>query len=394
MQIAKGYGIIYAMELPEANKILRSVKTAMAVDGFRVPQAAETDGLLMLLGKLDGEKYLAPKIKRAQGLDALPQRRKAERVIAFFRALNLFKDGIRAPVSLFTLTIINKTLFGDLEEQAGKLRDRAAELDGNAFTDPKYIQGSLRAITQKMNAIDSAPIIGKDDFAGYISHYTRELVILHPFDIESEFTVRLFIMLFCKLKGFGLSLYRTTPDSLRAATNTAFLTDDVTPLYNVLLTCLTYEQTTVTTPQRAQKTRREINGKPQKSVTVSTPPPEEIVTVKQKALENRAAKKDNSATDDILKRAIRLQQKISKLNEQLTRLIQPLDDTANSVKKQPKDAQIAARQKPLQKSPNGNNAPIEPKQKEVGNNQTQTEKPDFDVVTLKPEPDIKNTSER
>lgn len=350
-----------AMELHEANKILRTVKTALSADGVKLPPSAETDGLMMLLDKLNPEKFLAPKIKHAKTLDVNSAAfNRSYAYLAFFRALLALKTGISDSVTAMSVMLLHKTVCGDLDEEAGKPRTVEFFTSGSAHTDPKYISGSLKSIVSKMNDIGSAPTISKEDFAGYLSHYMRELIIMHPFERGSEFTVRLFVALFCKLKGFSLCFYRCPPSAIKTAEDQAFATDDVTPLYKLLINCLSYERT-ATVPQQKQipRTRREINNRDFRRVsrveTAAAKPfeqknaakPADIADEKSESSNKRtkpdekrantqgkkngkpSAKPRGKSDDDVLKRAIRLQQKISKLNEQLTELIQPLDKSDN-----------------------------------------------------------------
>lgn len=315
--------IIYVMELHEANRILRSVKAALYADGVKLPPSAETDGLMMLLGKLDQNKFLMPKIRHARTL--APQSTAYARsyaYIAFFRALTALTNNIQDPVTSLSCMLLHKNICGDIDADAGKPRGTEATTDGNAHTDPKYISGSLKSIIAKMNDIESAPTIGREDFAGYLTHYMRELIILHPFERGSEFTVRIFMMLFCKLKGFSLCFYRAPAAQIRQAEKAAFISDDVSPLYKLLLTCLSYEHTVAIPKQKPSvKTRRELASKTR--VSPDTDSQSEIDAVKLKALE----KPDAEADGEVLKRAIKLQQKISKLNEQLTELMSQTEKT-------------------------------------------------------------------
>ena len=167
------------MELHEANRILRSVKTALAADGVKLPPAAETDGLMMLLGRTDGEKFLAPKIRhaRTQG-----NKKRLGAYLAFYRALMAYVNGIPDPATTVSFAMLNRSLFGDVESGVGRMRQSEFIENGSAHTDPKYINGSIKSIITKMNELQSSPMIGKEDFAGYLTHYMRELIILHPFD--------------------------------------------------------------------------------------------------------------------------------------------------------------------------------------------------------------------
>ena len=316
------------MELYEANRILYSVKTAISADGYKLPSSAETDGLLMLLGKLDIEKYLAPKVKHARAQDkSSAAYNRSCKLIYFFRALKAVESGLPNPVTVISLTMLHKAITGDLSDDAGKLRAIDMSTEGNAHTDPKYIGGSLKAIIAKMNEIAGAPMTAKDDFAGYLSHYMRELVILHPFERGSEFTVRVFILLFSKLKGFSLGYHRATPPVIRAAEQKAFATDNVAPLFSMFTDCLSYDhksqQQEQSTP--APRTRREVAKdlcRPSRAEQPTPPPqPQQPVAAAKKPLK----KQKDAPSDDVIRRAVRLQQKISKLNEQLTELIKPLD---------------------------------------------------------------------
>ncbi|MDE7464489.1 MAG: hypothetical protein K2M48_05615, partial [Clostridiales bacterium] len=168
------------MELHEANRILRSVKAALAADGVKLPPSAETDGLMMLLGRVDGEKFLVPKIKHARAAAASSSTRKrAAAYLSFFRALMAHTNGIPDPATTVSFTMLNRTLFGDLEDAAGRTRQSEYIENGSAHTDAKYITGSIKSIVAKMNDIQSSPNISKQDFAGYLTHYMRELIILH-----------------------------------------------------------------------------------------------------------------------------------------------------------------------------------------------------------------------
>ena len=309
------------MELYEANRILRAVKAAISADGYKLPSSAETDGLLMLLGKLDMEKYLAPKIKhvRAQAKSSSSYSRSCK-LIYFFRALKAVEKGLPDPVTAVSVNMLHKQIAGDINGDAGRLRTVESETDGNAHTDPKYISGSVKSIITKMNDIPAAPISAKDDFAGYLSHYMRELIILHPFEYCSEFTVRIFILMFCKMKGFSLGYHRTTPPMIKAAEQKAFTMDDVTPLYSMFIECLSYDHKTTkpdTQQAAAPRTRREM--------AKDLCRPSRKNNVKASAQSEPAKKQKDASDDEIIRRAVRLQQKISKLNEQLTELIKPLD---------------------------------------------------------------------
>ena len=312
------------MELHEANRILLATKAAFAADGYKLPSNAETDGLMMLLGRLDVNKFLAPKIKRARSYEkASAAFDRAAKFVAFFRSLDAVMHGLPdAPVTAVTLTLLNKTLWGDLDDGAGKVRAKEAVEDGSAHTDPKYISGSLKAILLKMNEIVPSPQTSKDDFAGYLSHYMRELIILHPFEVGSTATIRIFAILFGKLKGFSLALNRVPPSAIKTAETSAFVADDVTPLFKLFSECLSYDHKTITAVP-SPRTRREVA----KDLTRPTKAPKPSQPAK-KAQKTSAKKRKTEDIDknDVLKRAVRLQQKISKLNEQLTELIQPLEN--------------------------------------------------------------------
>lgn len=301
------------MELYEANRILRTAKTAICADDYKLPSAAETDGLLMLLGKLDAGKYLTPKIKHTLSLSGTARERENKRIV-FFRALTLMTTELPDPVTVTSLLLVHRALAGDVIPDAGKLRTAPAATDGNAHTDPKYISGSLKSIISKMNEIGSAPNVAKEDFAGYLSHYMRELIILRPFDSFSDFTVRIFLAMFCKNKGYVLGLYRTTPQAIKGAENQAFTTDDIAPLYTVLTDCLMYEKKTASAPPRTPRTKREAAKdltRPSRAKPTHRSP---------------APPHGKELNDDIIRRAVKLQQKISRLNEQLAELIKPLEN--------------------------------------------------------------------
>ncbi len=291
------------MELREASKILQTVKSALAADGYKIPPAVETDGMLMLLNKVDCEKYLTSKIKQARSsVKNAAAFKRAYTPVLFFRALETLRDGI-ANVTTLSLTLINKNLCGDVFPDAGKLRENEKLTNGNEHTDPKYISGSLKSLIAKMNETTPAPETDKEDFASYLTHYMRELIIMHPFEHDSPLSIRLFASAFSRIKGFSLNYNKVPPPQIKSSENDAFFTDDVTPLYIMLSGCLTYDH--LAPPKKQQRTKRETTEN----------------------IERRPKSIANEIMDKVkLRRAVRLQQKISRLNDQLTEIVAEKSD--------------------------------------------------------------------
>ncbi len=291
------------MELREASKILQTVKSALAADGYKIPPAVETDGMLMLLNKVDCEKYLTSKIKQARSyVKNAAAFKRAYTPVLFFRALETLRDGI-ANVTTLSLTLINKNLCGDVFPDAGKLRENEKFTNGNEHTDPKYISGSLKSLIAKMNETMPAPETDKEDFASYLTHYMRELIIMHPFEHDSPLSIRLFASAFSRIKGFSLNYNKVPPPQIKSSENDAFFTDDVTPLYIMLSGCLTYDH--LAPPKKQQRTKRETTEN----------------------IERRPKSVANEIMDKVkLRRAVRLQQKISRLNDQLTEIVAEKSD--------------------------------------------------------------------
>ena len=291
------------MELREASKILQTVKSALAADGYKIPPAVETDGMLMLLNKFYCEKYLTSKIKQARSsVKHAAAFKRADTPVLFFRALETLRDGI-ANVTTLSLTLINKNLCGDVFPDAGKLRENEKFTNGNEHTDPKYISGSLKSLIAKMNETTPAPETDKEDFASYLTHYMRELIIMHPFEHDSPLSIRLFASAFSRIKGFSLNYNKVPPPQIKSSENDAFFTDDVTPLYIMLSGCLTYDH--LAPPKKQQRTKRETTEN----------------------IERRPKSIANEIMDKVkLRRAVRLQQKISRLNDQLTEIVAEKSD--------------------------------------------------------------------
>ena len=291
------------MELREASKILQTVKSALAADGYKIPPAVETDGMLMLLNKVDCEKYLTSKIKQARSsVKNAAAFKRAYTPVLFFRALETLRDGI-ANVTTLSLTLINKNLCGDVFPDAGKLRENEKFTNGNEHTDPKYISGSLKSLIAKMNETTPAPETDKEDFASYLTHYMRELIIMHPFEHDSPLSIRLFASAFSRIKGFSLNYNKVPPPQIKSSENDAFFTDDVTRLYIMLSGCLTYDH--LAPPKKQQRTKRETTEN----------------------IERRPKSIANEIMDKVkLRRAVRLQQKISRLNDQLTEIVAEKSD--------------------------------------------------------------------
>lgn len=389
------------MELHEANRILRSVKSVFAADGIKFPSNVETDGLMMLLNRIDCDKYLMPKIKHAKSVSRTSTTfKRLDGQIKFFRAIQSCKEHTTVHVSSASLMLLHKSVCGDLDDGAGKPRQTDYYENGNAHTSPSYIVGSIKAILSRMNDIEKSPTISKEDFAVYLTHYMRELIILHPFENDSNVTVRLFLMLFCRIKGFSLSYYRLPPSAIKQAECDAFVTDDVTPLYKIFTECLSYERTVSNKKPQIPKTRRElhkdqiaplpdgmqpykepveqyddvtdkqaldkqnertaisprrrelkqrqvrsekqnvddvdINERTLRSQSRSYPitvepiipqdTDDESSTIQRQTNKQPPRKPKRQSDSDALKRAIKLQQKISRLNEQLTELAGSVDD--------------------------------------------------------------------
>ena len=257
----------------------------------------------MLLNKVDCEKYLTSKIKQARSsVKNAAAFKRAYTPVLFFRALETLRDGI-ANVTTLSLTLINKNLCGDVFPDAGKLRENEKFTNGNEHTDPKYISGSLKSLIAKMNETTPAPETDKEDFASYLTHYMRELIIMHPFEHDSPLSIRLFASAFSRIKGFSLNYNKVPPPQIKSSENDAFFTDDVTPLYIMLSGCLTYDH--LAPPKKQQRTKRETTEN----------------------IERRPKSIANEIMDKVkLRRAVRLQQKISRLNDQLTEIVAEKSD--------------------------------------------------------------------
>lgn len=310
MQISGEYDIILMMEFPEANRILRNVKAIFQVDGYKLPPALETDGIMVLLGKTDAERYLKPKCDRIRdSADAVKSRLTIYPL--FIRALQLTSElSMQFALGTVTLSLIHKRLCGDFLQNGGALRTTNISSGDNAHADYKLIYGSLKSMLSKMSEIESSPKIAKDDFLGYITNYMREFIILCPFENYSSLVMRIFFSRFCENKGFALCYYKNVARIIHDAEDNAFVTDNVADLYQALLPCVTYRWRTSAEREIIPRSRREINAAP-RTDEIAKP---------TKNLNDKKSTQD----DEAIRRAVKLQQKIAKLNEQLTDVIKDI----------------------------------------------------------------------
>lgn len=314
------------MELYEANKILRNAKSIFASLSIKIPPQLETDGLLILLDKLDPESYLRSRRDKYRAKDFSSA--KLSVFPLFVRTLQIL-TGRETTFTSVTLSLMHKRLCGDIDRTAGVFRNRSLSTNGCEHADYRYIGGSLKSITAKMNEAESSPQLSKEDFATLLTHYMRELIILCPFEKYNILFVDVFCVVFAKAKGFSLSFYKESPLAVKSAQDSAFYTDDVTPLYKSLITCLSYETKTVA---QYAKTRRELNAvtptdvkktKPKTHTKLPAVKTDDSVSEPVREVSATVHEPTKSAPDDVLRRVVKLQQKIAKLNEQLNELIKP-----------------------------------------------------------------------
>lgn len=328
------------MELALANKILRNTKSSMLMDGYKVTPNLETDGLMILLGKINPVTYLNAKIEKYKtkseqnksnklGLNASELSSLAP-IIIFVRLLQLTKlDSIEIYDNML-LQKLHKKIFSDIFYDAGVFR-KTNDVEGDEnHPNFKYVSGSLKTILSRLNQIEQSPILSKSDFAMQLTHYTQEINILSPFSYGNGIVRRLFFQLFSNSKGFSLDYYKVTYRSFIEAQKIAYSTDDILQLYNCLNSCTTYYNKTIKKPLK--KTDK-------KKVTEKVPQPEQFTAAVKKTIKKAKSvkKPPSSRIENKPQKSLKTERIINKLEQneynkgdEIKKVSLPIDDNAEN----------------------------------------------------------------
>ena len=256
------------MKIREANNIIANARASMSVDGVKVPAACDVEGARLLTSGFGYDGYV-------HSLAGTPFYAAGT---VFTRLIELCADGQPAVFDAELLSAIHKKLYGGLQSNAGQFRRTNMQLYGASFTDYRYIAGSLKRLLNKMGCKCSA----KTEFCSLLTHYYAELYLLAPFEQGNGVTIRTFLWLFARSKGFTLDYFKVPTRTVAEAERLAFTTDNVTELYNCLFTAVTYFNNKFDLPETRGKVMPRPTARTVKK-TVRRPEPTVVRPVVKKA---------------------------------------------------------------------------------------------------------------
>lgn len=287
------------MQQYEAKVTAMSVAFNLAVDDVAPPKSLISSAVAYMCGKMDEQTFV----------------KKCEKSPTYANAV-LYAYSTQTEFNLDKLCAAHKFIYkGSVTE--GEIRNFELTYLGASCTNPKMLRGSLKEVLSRMQAIEGAPNESKSDFAARLCCYVRELIILSPFAYGNGVTRRAFIQAFCRNKGFVLNYAAAGKKAIAEAEKAAFLFDETSPLYTVLVKCLSYA-----------------------SVFEAAPPPENSATnakydsqVKPPLQNQKKQKKDDRETHGRVKSEreqteliIKMQRQMDEMRAQIDNLKAKLDE--------------------------------------------------------------------
>ena len=124
---------------------------------------------------------------------------------------------------------IHKSLFGDLYDFAGKLRDENIVMDGIMLCKAGVVELCL---TDLFSGLKDIRISSKEDLYNFLAYYYSEFSVIAPFRDGNEIVIRKFLEEFCKNKGFEISFDNVNNEELKEAVIYSFY-HDTSKLINV-----------------------------------------------------------------------------------------------------------------------------------------------------------------
>jgi len=124
---------------------------------------------------------------------------------------------------------IHKSLFGDLYDFAGKLRDENIVMDGIMLCKAGVVELCL---TDLFSTLRNITINSKDELCNFLAYYYSELSVIAPFRDGNEIVIRTFLEEFVKQFGFEFSFDNINNNELKEAVIYSFY-HDTSKLINV-----------------------------------------------------------------------------------------------------------------------------------------------------------------
>lgn len=147
----------------------------------------------------EDEEYLLR--ENLLGIDNLEDLERAEQFVFTVRALEVEQDKFTIEqFNLKALMDLHHHLFQDIYSFAGKIRDVQLAKGNTRFCQMQYIQSECnRVFNELSNELEWETI---EKAAAKLAYYKSELNIIHPFREGNGRTIRMFIYLLAKYKGF------------------------------------------------------------------------------------------------------------------------------------------------------------------------------------------------
>lgn len=124
---------------------------------------------------------------------------------------------------------IHKSLFKDLYDFAGKLRDENIVMDGIMMCKTGVVELCL---TDLFSTLKNIKIDNEDELCNFLAYYYSEFSVIAPFRDGNEIVIRKFLEEFSKNKGFKFSFKNINNEELKEAVIYSFY-HDTSKLINV-----------------------------------------------------------------------------------------------------------------------------------------------------------------
>lgn len=230
------------MKLREANNILYNAKASMVTEGWKVPSAFDADCIRLLLSGYGYDGF----VNTLSGS-------MAEAGTVLVRTVELCADCSSKTFDTDLLLAVHRKLYSALYDGAGVLRKVNTRQNGSSFPDYRYVPGSLKRLLNKFGPVLArGHQTSRTEFCTILTHFYTELYLLCPFEYGNGVTCRTFLWLYARAAGFSLDYFKVPPRSFAEAENLAFSCDNVTELFNCLLSATSYTGERAELPDNAR----------------------------------------------------------------------------------------------------------------------------------------------
>lgn len=177
-------------------------------------------------------------LKNKFGIDDDKKLNMVERAIVNLKLSKLEMEPIVGYFDKYHLMDIHHFLFSDIYEFAGKIRDVDISKGDTLFCKSECIVKNLDSTLYKMYKEN---IQSREEMVRVIAYYYAELNMIHPFREGNGRTLRTFIKLFSKTRGYELSFAMVNPIEMLNATIYS-VKYDVSMLESIFENCIFQDQ--------------------------------------------------------------------------------------------------------------------------------------------------------